>query len=452
MRRYKIDVGFIHLDTYPNDQNDPGALQVEFQLYTTRFDSLENDSSTLTIQGVPWEWIGQSANLVGAKITIEGGMAPGLPLATYQSAHYKTLVEGEVFRCWGNWIGTEMSIGMSIITTGSRAAMEGSDTTGSGSQTSTSSDSTPTETPQTQSLRFDRVGPRSIDKKFGGPRPSQQNFGDFGGFGGLIGQSFGLGSSTIGGMTSSLFGGQGGLVFPLNLIYNMMPNMPMSAAIQETISRAFPAAKLDIRISSMLKLGYQDAGAYQNLPQYASYIKDLSHSIMGTNNYDGVRTAAMGDQISFYDGTMPSGVTDISVLDLIGQPTWIDVGMVDIKCVLRGDLKAFDKIRLPSNILYAYAPGTRMSTQTSEQRNTLSFTGVFEIQHILHVGDFRNPDGVQWSTSYTCQIVTSGNLANIAAMDQAQQADQAQNPAANPPESTPPVQQMFGVTRSVRRY
>src|SRR6516164_2967837 len=139
MRRYKIDVGFIHLDTYPNDQNDPGALQVEFQLYTTRFDSLENDSSTLTIQGVPWEWIGKSANLVGAKITIEGGMAPGLPLATYQSAHYKTLVEGEVFRCWGNWIGTEMSIGMSIITTGSRAAMEGSDTTGSGSQTSTSS-------------------------------------------------------------------------------------------------------------------------------------------------------------------------------------------------------------------------------------------------------------------------------------------------------------------------
>jgi len=443
MRHYKIDVGFIHLDSYPG-KNDPGALQVEFQLHTFKPDQAENDSSVLTIYGVPWEWIGQSSNLVGAHIEIQGGMAPGLPLATYQSQHYGLLITGQVFKCWGNWIGTDMSIGMSIVSTGEHQ-------TGGvgGDGASSSSDSAPTETPSTQSLRFDRVGPRSIDRRFNRPRIGKQDFGDFGGFGGLIGQSFGLGSSTIGGITESLFGGQGGLVFPLNLIHNMMPNQPLSSAIRETLSRAFPMANLKINISEALKLGYQDAGAYQNLPQIASFWKDLSHSIMGVNGYNGVQTSVIGDEISIYDGTNPGGVTDISVLDLIGQPTWEDIGMVNVMCVLRGDLHAFDRIRLPSNILYAIGPNSDTAMFTSEQRRSLSFNGVMTIVKVTHIGDFRNTDGVQWSTSYECAIDQGGGPTQDVSQ-QTTQSSQQQNPDQNPPST--PTTQMFSGRRAVRRY
>jgi hypothetical protein len=93
-------------------------------------------------------------------------------------------------------------------------------------------------------------------------------------------------------MISSFFGGGGsgaggGLAVPLNFIHNMMPNMPLSSAIQETLGKVFPNADLKVLISSALKLGYQDSGMYQNLTQYASYIKKLSHSIMGTGDTRG---------------------------------------------------------------------------------------------------------------------------------------------------------------------
>src|SRR5262245_57101209 len=61
---------------------------------------------TMTIYGVSWDQIKQSVNLIGKPIEIWGGMRPGLPLATKQSALRGRLFSGRIFRCWGNWIGT----------------------------------------------------------------------------------------------------------------------------------------------------------------------------------------------------------------------------------------------------------------------------------------------------------------------------------------------------------
>jgi hypothetical protein len=317
-----------------------------------------------------------------------------------------------------------------------------------------------------RNIRYNRTGPRSIDR-YPGPRPGGAasvapragGFGILSGDGGLVSNIFGDATQNVGGTISSLFGGQGGLEWPLNFIHNLQPNMPLSQAIQETLSKVFPNAKLDINISSLLKLGYQDAGMYQNFSQYASFIKNLSHSILGTNNYAGVNMTSNGNTIRVWDGTSSGSVTEISAYDLIGQPTWVETSLIHISCVLRGDLSSPDLVSLPSGIVIGVGIGSNYSTQ--DQKNRLSFSGVFRIQRVQHVGDFRNPDGVQWSTNYECTALTANEAATAQTSANAAQADNVQtganteplsaNLGGNPPGSPTLQTRSRLLTRPVRR-
>jgi hypothetical protein len=229
-----------------------------------------------------------------------------------------------------------------------------------------------------------------------------------------------MASQDVGGVISSFFGGGGGgpgsgLAAPLNFIHNLQPNKPLSSAIQETLSKVFPSAEIRMRISPLLKLAYQDAGMYQNFTQYASFIKNLSHSILGIKGYAGINFLAIGNKITVTDFTQKGGVTQISVLDLIGQPTWINQNQCEITCVLRGDLQPDDIIQLPQNIMYAIGQGGGAIAGNPDQRNQLSFSGTFRIVQMHHTGDFRNPDGVQWSTHYTCNVESWGETPSFGA-------------------------------------
>jgi hypothetical protein len=230
--------------------------------------------------------------------------------------------------------------------------------------------------------------------------------------GGVLAQiplaTFGDASATVNGITTSLFGGGGGglsLIKPLNLIHNLMPNMPLKDGIQQTLSKAFPKAKLNILIREGLKLAYQDAGMHQNLDQYSQYIQKLSNSIAGTKNYLGVHMSSHSDTIDVWDGTTPVTEGVISNIDLIGQPTWIDINKISIKTVLRADLHVGGTVTLPPTLINV----TEQSTQawTSEQKATITFTGSFLITKVLHIGDFRNPDGSSWSSNYEALVVGS---------------------------------------------
>jgi hypothetical protein len=137
-----------------------------------------------------------------------------------------------------------------------------------------------------------RPYPRGAVVPFGGGPPAVTPFGigDIGQFGpGAIGEA----TSSIGGMVSSLFGGgENQLQSPLNLIHNMMPNMSLSSAVSETLGRAFPQGDANIGISDKIKLGFQDAGMYGNMNQYANYVQKLSQSVMGIKDYPGVNMSS----------------------------------------------------------------------------------------------------------------------------------------------------------------
>lgn len=432
--------------SHPNGVWDPGAQQIEFQL--EEFDaSTPNENSTLTIHGVAWAQIKQDANLNGLPIMIFGGMKPGLPIATYQSAHAGLLVNGTIARAWGNWVGTEMSIGMQITVSGITAAGGnggGGNGGGGGGGNGGGGGGASAGGQSLSPLRFLRTGARSLDNlnlPRGRMAPIRRGLsssplvnqpdttptvpaGTAGTIsGGTIGgspwppgntiTSFGAATSEIGGVINSLFGGgSAGLQAPINLIHNLLPNMPLSGAISQTLGTAFPMAGLNVKISGLLKLAYQDAGVYQNLQQYAQYIKSLSYNLMGitqtgedgaTSTYPGVHISSYGNSLNVWDGTAPITEGNVSILDLVGQPTWIGPNKVHVITVIRSDLHIGSVITLPPTLM-GVSQDAILPYQQSQQRTNDSFAGSFTITHVLHIGDFRNPDGAGWTTNYEALV------------------------------------------------
>lgn len=429
--------------SHPNGVFDPGAQQIEFQIEEYNA-STPTENSTLTVHGVSFQQIKQQSDLNGLPISVWGGMMPGLPIATAQSVHRGLLVQGKINRAWGNWVGTEMSIGMQITPAGLISAPGGS----IGGKNAEFLHRTGE---RAAPIRYARTGPRSLDRMTiprgyatvsrRGPYITPKNgislaatapispAGTLGTIAGPttggtpfptgVGSSFGAATSQLGGVVTSLFGGGGGpgglsgLQAPINLIHNMQPNEWLGAAIDQTLSTALPMGISNIVISPALKLPYQDAGVYQNLQQYAGYIRNLSMNLLGfpeTTGYPGVNMTAYSNEMRIWDATSPIGSGTVSILDLIGQPTWIAPFKCHVKTVLRADLHCGDSITLPPTLMNvsqgAIIPGG--SGGTPEQRTNDSFAGSFIITNVLYIGDFRNPDGVGWSANYEALVYGGG--------------------------------------------
>jgi hypothetical protein len=444
-------------DSWINGQNDPGAQQIEFSIEEQEA-AAPTENSTIIIRGVPWEQITEAAPLINTFIEFHAGMKPGLPLATAQVQPETLICTARIIKAWGNWEGTEMSIGMMLAVGMQEKNQQQSSNGGDGAQQIASAaesaigggggdgGSAPAMLKymkQIQKAKYRRTGRRSIDRRVfpRGPTVGTRDVGGgfdqsgFGVFQGLAGGLFGGGS------------GDGGLSGPLNLAHNMLPNMPLSSAIQETLGRAFPQANINTAIHSGLKLPYQDAGIYQTMSQYAGYLKNLSHSIMGAKGYGGLKMSSHDNNINVWDGTQPpinEGL--ISVIDLVGQPTWVDQFLVHIKTVLRADLHIGDVITLPSNILMALGPNANVigaNGPASPQRSNLSFHGSFRITKITHVGDFRSPHGSDWTTNYECSVETEdgGVLTQGSnAIDSSSQQQNSNNAPVNNNPPPPPIE------------
>jgi hypothetical protein len=108
---------------------------------------------------------------------------------------------------------------------------------------------------------------------------------------------------------------------------------------------------------------------------------------------------------------------------------------------MRGDLQAGDLVTLPPGILITLSQGAVIPSQGSEQRTNLSLSGSGVITKVLHIGDFRNPDGVGWSTTYDVSWPRSESTGQTTPAEQVEQSNQDQNPNNEPPSSEPPQNQ-----------
>ena len=98
-----------------NGYNDPGAPQVEVELFETNFATPLGDS-TVTIWGVDLSLLLQASDFNGKGITVSVGMMSGLPLAN--PAQQGVVSIGTIKQAIGTWQGTEMRLDLFITATG----------------------------------------------------------------------------------------------------------------------------------------------------------------------------------------------------------------------------------------------------------------------------------------------------------------------------------------------
>jgi hypothetical protein len=86
---------------------DPAALNVMFDMPVLPY-ATPGGGQSLTIEGMSLQDLAQAQQFAGMNLTLRAGMQAGLPLANPKQAG--TIIAGQVFQSFGNWVGTEMTL------------------------------------------------------------------------------------------------------------------------------------------------------------------------------------------------------------------------------------------------------------------------------------------------------------------------------------------------------
>jgi hypothetical protein len=215
---------------------------------------------------------------------------------------------------------------------------------------------------------------------------------------GKIFQAFGNWVDTD--MTVDMFvttDGQAIQTAPTNLVVHWKKNHPMSEALETALRTAYPQlAAPKINISSSLVWSEDFVGHYQTIEQLAQHINQVSLSII-TSDYNGVDITLVGNGMVVYDGTVKTRPIQLIFTDMIGQPTWISANQVQVSLVMRSDITVGDFIKFPP-----FAPTTATEAEFRQQAKDRSlFQGVFMVNEMRHVGNFRQPSANSWITVIT---------------------------------------------------
>ena len=193
---------------------------------------------------------------------------------------------------------------------------------------------------------------------------------------------------------SSKTGGIGSVINPKNFSLDWPANTPLSQALQNCLKAAFPGYTVNINISSNIVRPNREPHYAPTIEQLGQYCRQTSLDIVKTQGYSGVSITVQGTTINISDNSSSSGnPIQINFQDLIGQPTWIESPNIQLKTVMRGDLKIGSQIMLPQTIV-----------QNTSQANSYiinqkaTFQGGFYVISVRHVGNFREPSGEAWVT------------------------------------------------------
>ena len=185
---------------------------------------------------------------------------------------------------------------------------------------------------------------------------------------------------------------------PKNFALNWQAGTPLSTALSGALTTGLPTAKQQINLSPRLTLSYAVQGLYGTLNNLSTWAQAFSQSVITDTNYQGVTITYDGTTVMVTDQTTPvSNVKAIAFTDLLGQPTWIQAQTIQFKTVMRGDIAVQDVVSLP--------PGPTIVSGASLQRflniqDKTSFTGNYIISDVHHYGNFRQPDGASWNTTF----------------------------------------------------
>ena len=186
------------------------------------------------------------------------------------------------------------------------------------------------------------------------------------------------------------------------LSFNWGAGTSLQSAISQTLNVAFPAYQQEFAISPNLVLANNESGFYGSFIQFARYLNEISVKIIGGKSYAGVNLLLKQNKFVVYDRSTQTSPIQIEATDLVGQPTWLDPGTIQITAVMRADISTESYVKMPQTLFQTTAQSM------SQFRNKSVFQGVFGVRNVRHVGRFRNPPGTSWITLIDCVVLLNG--------------------------------------------
>ncbi|TAN26035.1 MAG: hypothetical protein EPN31_14035 [Castellaniella sp.] len=188
---------------------------------------------------------------------------------------------------------------------------------------------------------------------------------------------------------------------PGNFVLVWRRGQKLSEALESCLKMAYPNNPVEVSISDQIIADQDMPHVCGTLSGLAMAIKDTSEEVLGPRHW--VDIAIRGRTIVAYDGTVQPGVVQLNIPDLLSQPTWVDVGTMQIDVVLRGDVQVGGLVRMPPAL--TNSPGMVGMTSNAwpgVYNYQATFSGDFKVTGVRHVGNSRSPDGTQWATHLRC--------------------------------------------------
>jgi hypothetical protein len=190
------------------------------------------------------------------------------------------------------------------------------------------------------------------------------------------------------------------------IAFNWPANTPLAPALSATLYQGFPAYKQNINISAPLLQNAPEWGAYPSLSTFSQYLQVRTQAMgaksTGNANYPGVQILAVNASKTIYVFDNSYKTVQVAFQDLIGQPTWMGPGTVSFKTVMRSDIAIYNQIQFPPGVM---APFVLTSTNASgigaQSSSKTAFQGLFSVNEVHHYGNFRQPDGESWNTTFS---------------------------------------------------
>lgn len=185
---------------------------------------------------------------------------------------------------------------------------------------------------------------------------------------------------------------------PGNIVFNWQKGQTLQQSLQQTFSVAYPNIPVTYRISGELVATKNDLHYCPTFDTLAQHVVELT----------GVNIAFRAGTIVVFDKTNPLVTTTLSFFDFVGQPTWVAFDTIQVKTVLRGDIQVGDYIEFPKGF---YSLPSFVTTQSaafpSYAKYQSAIQGIFAVNQVRHVGNFRQSDGNDWVSIFNCVVVGS---------------------------------------------
>lgn len=205
---------------------------------------------------------------------------------------------------------------------------------------------------------------------------------------------------------------------PGNLILDWNAGQTLADALRNTFSIAYPGMPVVFNIGDNLVFAYPESNYCASLEELAQLVSRITHEVFKQKVFITIQAGA----IRVFDTTHKPAPIQMNFTDLIGQPTWLSQGIMQMKTVMRADIQVGSIIRMPAmhsngkEFPFPNAPGftttyaaAALSPEggalSSTDKNSLTFQNNFQISELRHIGNFRSPAGEDWATVFNCALV-----------------------------------------------